>query len=421
VLRRLGQLLEEHAERLARAQTHENGKLITEMRMSLGLCASDAYFFSGLAETLHGKAPTPGLPNFVCYTRREPIGVVGAITPWNTPVGLLLWKLLPALAAGNTIVVKPSEVTPTSTLLLAELVLEAGLPPGVMNVVTGFGDPAGMALVAHPGVDKIAFTGSSATGAAIAQVAAARFARVTLELGGKSPNILFADADISNAVTGIMAGVFAAAGQTCMAGSRVFVQEGIYDAVAELLVERARMVKIGDPLDDGSQLPPVASRAQFEKVLSYVDVARADGAELLTGGRPPEGGISPDGFFVEPTVFGGVRNDMRIAQEEVFGPVACLIPFSEGAEAVALANDIEFGLAAGVWTENVGRAHRVASRLRAGTVWVNNYRVVQHSMPFGGYKASGQGRELGLDALSEYTEIKSVWIDTGNQANFVYG
>ncbi|MBS1893253.1 MAG: aldehyde dehydrogenase family protein, partial [Actinobacteria bacterium] len=277
LLRRIAARLEEEAETLARAQVHENGKLIGEMRMSIQLTASDAYFFAGLAEALHGLAPTPPLENVVCYTRREPLGVVGAITPWNTPIGLLAWKLLPALAAGNTMVIKPSEVTPTSTLLLGELLQDAGLPPGVVNVVTGFGDPAGSALVRHPGVAKVAFTGSTATGKVIGREAAERLARVTLELGGKSPNVVFADADLSNAVNGIMAGIFAAGGQTCMAGSRVLVQRDAYAEVAALLVERARQIRIGDPLDEGSQLPPVASRPQLDKVLSYISIGHEEG------------------------------------------------------------------------------------------------------------------------------------------------
>jgi (Z)-2-((N-methylformamido)methylene)-5-hydroxybutyrolactone dehydrogenase len=354
-------------------------------------------------------------PNFTTYTVREPLGVVAAITPWNTPLGLLGWKLFPALAAGNTVVAKPSEVTPTSTLLLAELAVEAGVPKGVFNVVTGLG-ATGAALVDHPGVDKIAFTGSTTTGLRIGATAAARGARVSLELGGKSPQIIFDDADLNNAVNGVMAGVFAATGQTCIAGSRVLVDAAIYDEFAALLSERAALMRHGDPLDASSQLGPVASQPQLEKILSYVDIGKGE-ADLLAGGSRPE----DTGFFHQPTVFGDVPLDARIAREEIFGPVASLVRFRGEEEGLRIANDTQFGLAAGVWTENVKRAHRVASRVRAGTVWVNNYRLMGHGMPFGGFQQSGLGRELGIEALHGYTEVKSVWIDTGNDVPQIWG
>jgi aldehyde dehydrogenase (NAD+) len=417
LLRGLARLIEENAEPLAYRQIRENGKLVSEMLPNAHVVASDCYFFAGLAETLHGHSVPVGAPNFVGYTLREPIGVVAAITPWNTPLGLLGWKLFPALAAGNTVVVKPSEVTPTSTLLFAELVVEAGFPAGVVNVVTGYGDPTGSALVTHPGVDKIAFTGSTATGRAIARAAAERNARVSLELGGKSPNVIFADADLDNAVNGVMAGVFAATGQTCMAGSRVLIESGVYDEFAALLVERSRKIRPGDPMDPETQLGPLASRAQLEKVLSYLELGKQEGLTLLAGGGRPD----RRGFFVEPTVFGDVDNSSRVAREEIFGPVVCLLRFDGEEEAVEIANDTPYGLAAGVWTENVRRAHRIVGRLRAGTVWVNNYRVVGHGLPFGGFKASGLGRELGVEALHAYTEVKSVWIDTGNRVRFPAG
>ncbi len=408
LLRRLAQLIEENGERLALRQIRENGKLIGEMRAGSGVLAGACYYFAGLAETECGKTVPLSYPNVVGYTVREPIGVVAAITPWNSPLLLLGWKLFAALAAGNTLVAKPSEITPTSTLLLAELIVKAGFPKGVVNVITGYGDPAGTALVNHPDVDKIAFTGSTATGRAIAHAAAERNARVSLELGGKSPNIIFADADVSNAVNGVMAGIFAASGQSCMAGSRVLVEAPVYDQVKELLVSRARLMRAGDPLDPNTQLGPVASHAQLEKVLSYFKIAGEEGLELVTGGKR----LDRRGFFVAPTVFGNVSNACRLAREEIFGPVAALMRFNGEDEAVAIANDTAYGLAAGVWTENVRRAHRMVGRLRAGSVWVNNYRLVSYAIPFGGFKQSGLGRELGPESLHEYTELKSVWIDT---------
>ena len=417
LLRRLASLIEDNADDLAYRQIRENGKLISEMRPGSHVLAAACYYFAGLAETVHGLTLPVSIPNMVSYTVREPLGVVAAITPWNSPLLLLGWKLFAALAAGNTVVVKPSEITPTSTLLLAELIMEAGFPAGVVNVVTGYGRPAGEALVNHPGVDKIAFTGSTATGQAIARAAADRNARVSLELGGKSPNIIFADADISNAVNGVMAGIFAASGQSCMAGSRVLVEDSVYDEVAGLLVQRGSRMIPGDPLDPATQLGPVASRPQLEKILGYLDIAAAEGLEVLTGGRR----LDRTGFFVAPTVFGNVDNSSRVAREEIFGPVVSLLRFSDEEQALAIGNDTRYGLAAGVWTGSVQRAHRMAARLRAGTVWVNNYRMVSYAVPFGGFKESGLGREIGPEALHDFTEVKSVWIDTGNEVIFPTG
>ena len=417
LLRRLGQLIESNSDRLVRQQIRENGRLISEMRPGMQGLANACHYYAGLAETEHGQTLPASGANLLSYTVREPIGVVAAITPWNAPLVLLGWKLLPALAAGNTVVIKPSEFTPSSTLLLAELINEAGFPRGVVNVVTGFGEPAGWALVNHRGVDKIAFTGSTATGRKIAHAAAERNARISLELGGKSPNIIFADADLDNAIRGAMAGIFSATGQACMAGSRVLIEAPIYDAVAERLAALARQLEPGDPMDPKTLLGPLAHKAKLDKVLEFFAIARADGLRTLTGGK----GLARTGFLVEPTVYGEVDNACRVAREEIFGPVVALMRFDGEDEAVAAANDTRYGLAAGVWTENLRRAHRMVARLRAGTVWVNNYRLVSHGVPFGGYKQSGVGREMGPEALREFTELKSVWIDTGNRVHFPIG
>ncbi|MFM1885681.1 MAG: hypothetical protein RL026_838 [Pseudomonadota bacterium] len=412
----LADLIDRNATALIHQQIFENGKLISEMQPGMAAVAGDCRYFAGLAETLQGATVAPSRPGFTTFTLREPMGVVAAITPWNTPLGLLAWKLFPALAAGNTVVIKPSEVTPTSTLMLAELVLEAGIPDGVVNVVTGAAR-TGAALVGHPLVAKVAFTGSTATGQAIAAQAAGHTARVTLELGGKSPNIIFADADVDRAVNGVMAGIFAATGQSCMAGSRVLVHTSLFDRVCEALAGRGSRMIAGDPLDLATQLAPLASRPQLKKVLEYFAIARAEGLQCLSGGcRLPR-----QGYFVAPTVYADVPQDSRLAREEIFGPVAVVMRFDTEAQAVAMANNTRYGLAAGIWTEDLRLAHRMIHRLRAGTLWVNNYRIIGHTLPFGGYGLSGIGREMGAAALEAYTETKSVWIDTGNPVEFATG
>ena len=410
---RFGQLIGEHAEELARLQVRENGKLLREMIGQTALMPEYFNYYAGLAQLSGGRTNALNVRDMLNYTVREPMGVVAAITPWNSPLLLLTWKLGPALAAGNTIIAKPSEITPVSTIRLAELAAEAGLPAGVFNVVTGMGNPSGTALTGHPEVDKIAFTGSTGVGIAIAEQAAKSLKRVSLELGGKSPNIVFDDADLDSALNGLIAGIFGASGQTCMAGSRILVQRSIHEKVVTELAARAKAIRIGNPYDDATEMGTVASPAQLAKVEQYIQIALDGGARCVAGGRRATVDGLPNGLFVEPTVFADVTNDMRIAREEVFGPVAVVIPFDDEDDAIAIANDTELGLAAGVWTNNVQRAHRVAGRLRAGTVWINNYRKTSYATPFGGYKQSGLGRENGPDALDEYTEVKSVWVDTG--------
>ena len=408
LLFRLAELIARDAAHLAELETRDNGKLLREMAGQMAYLPEWYRYFGGLADKVEGSVVPSDKPNYLVYTRHEPVGVVAAITPWNSPLLLLTWKLAPALAAGCTVVVKPSDYTPVSTLALADLVAEAGFPPGVVNVVTGWGPEVGKALTTHPGVDKIAFTGSTSVGKLIAKAAADNLTRTTLELGGKSAQVVFPDADLDAAANGIIAGVFAATGQTCMAGSRIVVHEDVRDALVEKVVARARTIRVGDPLDPETEMGPVATDKQYETVLSHFASAREEGAAFACGGGPVE---RLGGWFVEPTVVVDTAPGMRVLREEVFGPVAAVQTFSTEDEAVALANGTEFGLAGSVWTKDVHRAHRVAARLRAGTVWVNAYRVVGPHVPFGGFGQSGSGRENGVDAVREYTETKAVWVE----------
>jgi acyl-CoA reductase-like NAD-dependent aldehyde dehydrogenase len=414
LLRKLGDLIARDAEALAAIEVQDNGKLISEMAGQLKYTPQWYYYYGGLADKIEG-AVIPTDKAAFNYTRHEPLGVCAAITPWNSPILLFGLKVAPALAAGNTLVVKPSEYTSASTLALMKLFEEAGFPKGVINVVTGFGPEAGEPLVKHPLVRKIAFTGSSKTGAHVYSEAAQDIKRVSLELGGKSPNIVFDDCKMENAVKGVISGIFAATGQTCIAGSRLLVQESIHDEFVERLVDFAKTARMGNPMDYDTQVGPVTNLMQYEKVLGYIDIAKSEGVETVLGGSKATRPECGDGWFVEPTVFTGVKNSMRIAQEEVFGPVLAVIPFRDEQEALAIGNDVIFGLAAGVWTEDMRRAITMSERLQAGTVWVNTYRAFSYTTPFGGYKRSGLGRENGQEAIQGYMQTKSVWISTSTE------
>lgn len=368
LLRRLGDLIGENAEELAQLESRDNGKLLREMRGQLAGLPEYYYYYAGLADKVQGSQIPTNSVAVLNYTQREPLGVVGAITPWNSPLTLTTSKLAPALAAGNTVVIKPSEYTSLTILRLAELASQAGFPDGAVNVVTGFGAEAGAALVSHRDLAKISFTGSTQTGARIAAETASRFIGSTLELGGKSPNIVFGDANVSNAAMGVIAGIYAAAGQTCIAGSRVFAHRSVYDELVERVTERAASIIIGDPLLADTELGPLAFADQLEKVSSYVDIGVSEGATVRAGGGRPD--VDLPGYFFAPTVLTDVNNSMRVVREEIFGPVAAIMPFDSEDEVVGLANDTEYGLAAGVWTQNLALAHRMARRLEAGTIWV---------------------------------------------------
>ena len=410
LLARLADLIEVNAARLAASEVRDNGKLYREMLPQVRMVADWFRYYGGLADKIEGSVIPTGKPHMLTFTRHEPLGVVGLITPWNSPILLLTHKLATALAAGNVAVIKPSEFTSASTLEFAELFSQAGFPPGVVNVVTGYGNEAGAALVSHPDIAKVAFTGSESGGQRINEAAARHLKHVALELGGKSPNIVFEDADFEAAVVGAIAGIFAASGQTCIAGSRLLVHRSIHDRFVERLVAIAGEARIGDPMLAATDVGPVATQPQFEKVLQYIDIAKSEGANCVLGGAQYTGPGAGGGRFVSPTIFTRVNNQMRIAREEVFGPVLAVIPFDSEEEAFQIANDTPYGLAAGVWTSDIGRALRASEQLQAGTVWVNTYRIGGTSTPFGGYKHSGLGREGGVDAIKEWVNTKTVWI-----------
>src|SRR6266478_1114445 len=408
---KLADLLEKNIDEFAELETLDNGKPIFESRyVDMPMVVDVLRYYAGLATKIHGETVNTFETAFT-YTLREPVGVVGLIVPWNFPLLLASWKVGPALACGNTIVLKPAEQTPLTALRLGELAAAAGIPAGVLNIVTG-GSGTGKAIVQHPAIDKIAFTGSTSVGKEIMRNAADTLKRVTLELGGKSPNIVFADSDIDNAVKGAINGIFYGKGEVCNAGSRLFVESKVQDEFVEKLVARAKKMVPADPLDPKTRMGAIVSQEQMQTVLSYIEVGKKEGAKLIAGGNrvSVDGG---NGFFVEPTIFAGVSNDMKIAQEEIFGPVLAALTFEDVDQVVELANRNRYGLAAAVWTRDVKKAHQVSRQLRAGTVWINTYGMMDASLPFGGYKSSGFGRELGQAALEHYTEIKTVWLNMG--------
>jgi acyl-CoA reductase-like NAD-dependent aldehyde dehydrogenase len=411
LLQKTAALIEKNAEELAQLITLENGKPLWEARKEVGTAVSWTEYYAGWTTKLLGDTIPVSLPGqFLNYTVREPLGVVAGITPPNYPLTMPLYKAAPALATGNTIIVKPSEDTSLVALRLGELFLEAGLPEGVFNVVTGLGETAGAALAEHHGVDKITFTGSTEVGRALVRASAGNLKKVSLELGGKSPNIVFADADLEAALKGVFMGIFFCQGEICSAGSRLFVEQSIYEEFVARLADMARSVKLGHGLDPETKMGPLVSRAQQERVLDYVRIGKEESARPLAGGNAPNGDLA-GGYFVEPTVFAGVNNGMRIAREEIFGPVVCAIPFDDLPDAVAKGNDSEFGLAAGVWTRDIRKAHQAAAALEAGTVWVNCYNAFDNASPWGGFKLSGWGREKGPYGLDLFTQIKSVIVN----------
>jgi aldehyde dehydrogenase (NAD+) len=418
LLRKLGDLIATEAERLARIETTDNGKLFAEMRAQLNYIPQWFHYFGGLADKIEGRVIPIDKPGVFNFTREEPLGVVAAITPWNSPLLLAAWKLAPALAAGNTVVWKPSEFSSVSALEFGQLFERAGFPPGVVNIVTGFGNEVGEPLITHADVAKVAFTGGDRTGEHVYQLASRGIKHITLELGGKSANIVFDDADLDAAVNGVVSGIFAATGQTCIAGSRALIQRSIHDPFVERLLALAKTARMGDPQDPGTQVGPITTQPQYQKVLDYIRIAKDEGAVCRLGGGPAERPECGSGWFVEPTIFTHVNPRMRIANEEVFGPILSVIPFDDEEEAVRIANSTVYGLAAGVWTTSIRRSLLMPERLEAGTVWVNTYRAVSYMSPFGGYKRSGIGRESGIDAIREYLQTKSVWIDiSGSSPN----
>lgn len=412
LLYKLSQLIEEHAGELAALETSDNGKPIKESTyIDLPGVVENFEYFAGWSTKIEGETiPVPG--QMFNYTLREPVGVCGQIIPWNFPLLMAAWKLAPALACGNTVVLKPAEQTPVTALELAKLIQEAGFPEGVVNIIPGYGETAGAALAAHPGIDKIAFTGSTEIGKVIARSAAENLTKVSLELGGKAPNVIFADADLDQAVNGAMMGIFFNQGQVCCAGSRVFIEASVKDEFLARFKEKAERITVGDPMDKATLMGPQVSMEQLNKIRSYVGIARDEGATVLSGGQSIQlEGAFQNGYFFQPTIFSEVNNSMRVAQEEIFGPVSSVITFDNDDDLIKQANETMYGLSAGIWTNNITRAHRFARAVKAGVVWINTFNMMNAASPFGGYKQSGYGREMGKHALELYTQVKSVWVD----------
>ena len=409
MLWRLGDLIEQHKDELARLETLNNGKPLFESHIDIRLTVATFRYYAGWADKVHGETiPIDG--NMLNFTLREPLGVIGAIVPWNFPMSLAAWKIAPAIACGNAIVLKPAEQTPYTALRMAELALEAGIPAGIFNCIPGLGEEAGAALARHPGVDKIAFTGSTEVGRIVMREAAATLKKVSLELGGKSPNIVFADADLDAAARGALTGIFYGKGEVCAAGSRLLVESSVREPLMAKIMERAQKMVPGDPLHPKTRLGALVSKEHMERVLGYIEHGRKEGATLRTGGeRVP---VNGKGYFVSPTIFDDVQSEMRIAKEEIFGPVLAVMPFEGGEEGAAtMANATIYGLAAGIWTRDIKKALRAAKAVQAGTIWINTYNMYDAASPFGGFKQSGFGRDLGMHALEGYTQVKSVWVD----------
>lgn len=412
LLRRLGDLIADNTSQLAELESRDNGKLIRETLAQVRYLPEFFYYFAGLADKTEGETLALDKPDMFAYTVREPLGVIAGIIPWNSPLYLTAIKIAPALAAGNTVVLKPSEHASATLLELGRLVMEAGFPAGAVNVITGYGLPCGDALTRHPLVRKVAFTGGGESARHVIRNSAENYAKLSLELGGKSPNIIFSDADIDSAVNGAVAGIFAAAGQSCVSGSRLLVQQDIYDEFVSKLAARAERIVIGDPAQPETEMGPMATKAQLETVEKYVDIALTEGARLRTGGKRAD---LAAGWYYTPTILECTGHSDTVVQEEIFGPVATVIPFADEAEALALANDTQYGLAAGIWTQNLAKAHRMIKGIRSGIVWVNTYRAVSAAAPIGGYGQSGYGRECGSDAINDFTQLKTVWINTSSE------
>ena len=408
ILFKLADSVEKHAKELAALESLNSGKTITDSLGDMQGVANTLRYYGGWADKIEGRT-VPVRGSFLCYTLRQPVGVVGQIIPWNFPLLMMAWKLGPALACGNTVVMKPAEQTPLTALRMAELAAEAGLPAGVLNIVNGFGETAGAALCAHPEVDKIAFTGHVDTAKIIQKATADSLKRLSFELGGKSPNVIFADANMDEAVAGAFHAIYFHGGQCCTAGSRLFVEDKIRDEFVSKLAAKAKARVVGDPLDPATQQGPQVSQEQMDKILGYVDLGQKQGAKLVTGGHR----VGKAGFFVEPTIFDGVKDDMAISKDEIFGPVVSVLPFKNMAEVVERANKTSYGLAAAIWTKDIDKAHLYAKQVKAGTVWVNCYHIVDATTPFGGFKMSGHGRENGEAALDLYTEMKTVTVKLG--------